>query len=116
MDHLGLADLLYDGLDAGIGVYDTLAGRVLPSLGRSLTFAAEYAVRMEIRMSKACSEELQASWRVAPEDIQVREAAEPEPPAKANTAPMPRPRDPNPNTEVAAQPNNAAPDFPSGDN
>src|SRR5215472_1118188 len=35
----------------------------------------------------------------------------------ASTAPSSRPtRNPNPNMEVAVQPNNAAPGFPSGDN
>ena len=35
----------------------------------------------------------------------------------ASTAPSPRPtRNPNPNTGEAAQPNNAAPGFPFGDN
>jgi len=51
------------------------------------------------------------------EDIQIREAAGPEPPVKANTAPSQRPTsNPSPNTEVAVQPSNAAQGFPSGDN
>ena len=54
---------------------------------------------------------------VAAEDIQVREDAGSEPPSKASTAPSPRPTsNPSPNTEVAEQPSNAGPGFPSGDN
>jgi hypothetical protein len=53
---------------------------------------------------------------LAAEDIQVREAAGPEPPVTANTAPTPRPNTPSPNTEPAVQPSNGGPGFPSGDN
>jgi hypothetical protein len=62
---------------------------------------------------------LAAVLKMAPDDIQVRGAAGSEPLVTANTVPSPRPtRNPNssPNTAVAAQPSNAAPDFPSGDN
>ena len=62
---------------------------------------------------------LAAVPRLAAEDIQVRGVAGSEPPPKAGTAPSPHPTrnpNPNPNTGEAAQPNNAAPGFLSGDN
>jgi hypothetical protein len=59
---------------------------------------------------------LAAVLGVAADDIQVREAARPEPPSNANTAPNPRPTsNPSPNTE-AGQPSTVAPSSPSGDN
>ena len=64
-------------------------------------------------------EALAAVLKMAPDYIQVREAVGSEPLVTANMVPSPRPtRNPNPspNTAVAAQPSNAAPDFPSGDN
>ena len=62
---------------------------------------------------------LAAVLGVAPEDIQVgKEPAGQEPPATANTIPgvRPSPTSPSPNREVAEQPSNAGPGFPSGDN
>jgi hypothetical protein len=60
---------------------------------------------------------LAAVLGVAADDIQMRERGGSEPPVKGQYGPQPPPtRNPNPNTEEAAQPNNAAPDFPSGDN
>src|SRR5215470_12737530 len=99
--------------------------RLNPSISiiRLWAVFVDYKPRRQRRWSKALVRHgadphnaLAAVLRVAPEDIQVREAAEPEPPAKANTAPRPRPSSPNPNTEPVAQPNNAAPGFPFGDN
>jgi hypothetical protein len=58
---------------------------------------------------------LAALLRVAPKDIEVREGARSEPLAKASTVPRPRPNNPSPNTEVAPEPNNGVPGFPSGD-
>ena len=61
---------------------------------------------------------LAAVLGMAAEDIQVREPAASDLPAKANTAPTVRsnPRSSNPNTGLAEQPSNAGPGFPSGDN
>jgi len=54
---------------------------------------------------------------LAMEGVRVRKEAGSERLVKPNTAPSPRPtRNPNPNTGEAAQPNNAVPGFPSGDN
>jgi hypothetical protein len=51
-------------------------------------------------------------------DIQVRQGPGVglDPPATANTVPSPRPNNPSPNTALAAQPSNAEPGSPSGDN
>src|SRR5215471_8895736 len=78
--------------------------RLKPSISiiRLWAVFVDYKSKRQRRWSKALvrhgadpHKALAAVLRVAPEDIQVREAAEPEPPAKASTA-RPRPRDPNP--------------------
>jgi hypothetical protein len=93
------------------------------SLIRLWAVFVDYKPRRQRRWSRALVRHgaeprvaLAAVLGVPAEDIQVREGAEPEPAVKANMAPSPRPSNPSPSTEPAAQPSNAGPSFPSGDN
>ena len=105
--------------------------RLNPSISTIRLWAVfvDYKPRRQRRWSRALVRHgaapqmaLAAVLGLSAEDIQVRETGGSEPlvtanMVPANTAPSLRPtRSPNPNTGEAAQPNNAAPGFPSGDN